>query len=45
MSGYGYLFVLLFGVACFVVGFFVGKKNGQRAAELATRLKDTLGKA
>ena len=31
-------------VTAFVVGFFVGKKNGYKLAEIETRLKDTLGK-
>jgi hypothetical protein len=39
-----YVIGFLFGVACFVVGFFVGKKNGQRIGDVAQRLKDTLGK-
>ena len=39
-----YLIGFLFGVACFVVGFFVGKKNGQRIGDVAQWLKDTLGK-
>lgn len=36
------------GVVClivgFVVGFFVGKKNGQRVLAAAGSLKDTVGK-
>ena len=44
MTGYGYLFILVFGVACFVVGFFVGKKHGARVAAAGTALKDTIGK-
>jgi len=39
-----YIVGFLFGVACFIVGFFVGKKNGYKLAEIETRLKDTLGK-
>jgi hypothetical protein len=39
-----YIVGLLFGVACFVVGFFVGKKNGSKVDEVQKRLKDTLGK-
>jgi hypothetical protein len=39
-----YIIGLLFGVACFVVGFFVGKKNSSKADEIQKRLKDALGK-
>ena len=39
-----YLIVFVVAVAIFTVGFFVGKKNGYRVAELERRLKDTLGK-
>jgi hypothetical protein len=39
-----YIIGLLFGIACFVVGFFVGKKNGPKVDEVQKRLKDTLGK-
>jgi len=39
-----YVIGILLIVASFVVGFFVGKKNGYRIAEVERRLKDTLGK-
>jgi hypothetical protein len=35
---------VLLVVAIFGAGFFVGKKNGYRLAEVEKRLKDTLGK-
>ena len=39
-----YIWGFLYGIACFVVGFFVGKKHGYKLAELEVQLKDTLGK-
>jgi len=39
-----YLIVGILIVAAFMVGFFVGKKHGERVGAAAQTLKDTVGK-
>lgn len=39
-----YVLIFLIVVACFVAGFLVGKKHGQRLAAAAFTLKDTVGR-
>ena len=35
-----YMIGFLFGVACFIVGFFVGKKHGIRVVQAGIDLKE-----
>lgn len=39
-----YIVGFLFGVACFIVGFFVGGKHKERVMAAAWTLRDTVGK-
>jgi hypothetical protein len=39
-----YILVILFGVACFVTGFLVGKKHGERVLRAGQSLADTIKK-
>ena len=45
MSGTMFLGLVIWTLAVFVVGFFVGKKHGQKVAAIEQRIKDAIGKS